>query len=545
MLGCSALHVVAECVTASDIARLRRACSQLYRQLRFEYLKRQVFPYDIALVHSDREKIRVIEGAQCWNVEDNTRFPNIQSLCVTEVKDYAIPTTLTALTHGNKINKLPSALTTLHCQCNEWLMTDADVIYDLPPSLTSLRLGTMSTWKDNLPPSLLHLSLGILSPALRALPTALLSLDIGPTYNQPLEIGLLPKTLTFLQCGSYFNQPFDIGVLPDGLLTLECSCNYSQAFNLKVLPDTLTSLCHGTARIHLEALPRGLTHLQSSRGKDVPNLNHHFDQLVTLDLHDALGCLSISHFSWFQTLPTSLTVLRLPVNCTFELTIESLPPKLRILTCGDVCDRAARPCVLPTTLCELHLHSAWHNDIVFNPNLCRLKFGQRETGALPTFPFFLKTLLLSEKYSGPFFCEVLPSITTLVFKSEFMGNIPRGILPDSLTVLVFSSARWTCGGLDIGVLPSSLRYLMLPNYDLRLRPGVLPVGLTHLIACDYPYVFPTGVLPMSLAYLQRDNGYSFGRDVIPKGCIASNDIKVTWVQFLKRRFATGSFEYDD
>lgn len=388
----------------------------------------------------------------------------------------ALPATLTRLTFGYNFN-LPLG----------------DTLLRFP--LTHLTFGTKFNQPvdDLLPHSLLHLTFGkYFYHTINNLPPSLTHLILGDVFDFP--INSLPSGLVELKFGRNFDQA--IGCLPPSLIRLSFGfCFGKQLPN--PLPPLLTHLTFDwNYAHHIFELPKGITHLNITSIRQVPNLPESLHTLILqwaitkIEYPPNLKCLKL-HGSGnvVDHLPPSLETLHIYSSRNDQLL--SIPPNLTKLVMSSHC---LFPYPLPSSLrcLDINLTKADQADhdltqIFSLPNLTQLKI-------------IFENIKLTKQYTLP---PKLTKISLFCFVLEM--NFAEAF--DFLSAPLLSVT--ITGHSPIPNLPSTVRKLTLEDYS---APNTLPQHLEQLsIAFEDPgRMAPLPPFPPSLQTLILDIYYNEG-----------------------------------
>ncbi|GAM17989.1 hypothetical protein SAMD00019534_011640 [Acytostelium subglobosum LB1] len=324
----------------------------------------------------------------------------------------------------------------------------------------------------------------------------------------------LSKSLTF---GDTFNDQLKTGDIPDGVVERVV---FGDMFNTipmpGALPQTITSLTLGNSfnqKMNQSIIKRVLR----SKGRR----------------SDGTTTSSSSYRGW---LPTSLRSLTFGDGFNKKIKAGSLPQSITSITFGKLFDRPLLPGTLPASLITLIfgrsfnqtlppsvlpagittlIFGDWFNQMIDQVatlhSLTKLNFGS--SFSRPIFRDTLPPSLLELKFGLSFNQSIdsisaLPSLTTLLFNGScnFKQPITIGSLPQSLTMMTYANST-----LGPGVLPSSMRSLVLYSVDHHLEPGALPTSLTKLVLST---THVPRSLHLCLHIVKLTMGYSFDQDIV-------------------------------
>ncbi|GAM19849.1 hypothetical protein SAMD00019534_030240, partial [Acytostelium subglobosum LB1] len=121
------------------------------------------------------------------------------------------------------------------------------------------------------------------------------------------------------------------------------------------------------------------------------------------------------------------------------------------------------------------------------------------------------SLVFCDRFNTVIEHDVLPtSLTSLCFGLHFNQCLDSpGLLPPSLTSFTYLGLH----DIKPGVLPKSLKELVLGAFDHDLTPDTLPSSITRLTFGMFNRTILEGVLPASLIHLTF--GYQFNRQLLP------------------------------
>ena len=352
----------------------------------------------------------------------------------------------------------------------------------MPPTL-SPRLEVLhlpSFWNDALEPgwlpaSLRELRLGYMYnrnflPG--SLPQALRKLTTGHCFSSTLEY--LPASLEILELGSMYDQPVNFG-LPRGLRRLVFGPAFSFSLTNPDLPH-LEDLVLGYQWRHpvsSEWLPSSL------RSLTLKALDYFSEDNVCLE-NTNIEHLVIRHLIADRlvtsTLPRGLISL---VIQKAKGPVDGLPETLQDFSLGQ--NEGTFPC-LPPGLKRLKL-SCYDGPLHLPPALEHLCLGVTFNSPLPPLPMGLRELFFVTSFNQPIAPGVLPpSLRVLVLSSRYNRKL-SGVLPQGLRKLVLGPAF---GAVFVdNDLPSSLRTLEVQGNKLDIRRCALPQNLSRLVCNSY------------------------------------------------------------
>ncbi|GAM27312.1 hypothetical protein SAMD00019534_104870 [Acytostelium subglobosum LB1] len=252
------------------------------------------------------------------------------------------------------------------------------------------------------------------------------------------------------------------------------------------------------------ALPRDLsrfghiTHLFL-----VHNFNH---PVLAGDIPNTVTSLkfgnNFNHVLTPGVLPKSIRRLSFGYQYNQPLARGTIPDRLECLSFSDLFNQPIEVGVLPITLVDLSFGSTFDQSL-----------------APRSLPPNLKHLILSERFSG-LGVGTLPSSLLSLKMNLIQGQL---LLPDylpahmtSLTLTVGHNS-WN-GRLEPGVLPASLTYLALWNFQEQLVKGVLPPNLKIFKATGYNVnccCREVGTIPDSVEEIDLASNSFIGLPLVP------------------------------
>ncbi|KAF2069778.1 hypothetical protein CYY_008901 [Polysphondylium violaceum] len=236
-------------------------------------------------------------------------------------------------------------------------------------------------------------------------------------YFLSIPLNVIPSSVDKLRFGELFNVDLEVGCIPNSVKTLEFGCDYNKFLGVGLLPKSLTCLTFNG------------------------DYNCPFRENV---------------------LPIGLSTLIL--NCSFNQYLEpfTLPNTLTKLVFGDSFNRPIEKDVLPTSLSFLKFGKSWNQNLDF----------LNGTGDS------LRYLELGGDFNKPILSS-LPSLTHLVFGSNFNQLIKKSILPQSLVHLKFGFQFDQL--IMVDSLPNSLQILKFGHSFNQNIKYPLPTNLKTLI----------------------------------------------------------------
>lgn len=382
----------------------------------------------------------------------------------------------------------PPSLTSLEFAIEDEKCT---TLPSLPPCLTHLNIFLTDGPTDlsNLPISLTHLQIYTSAPniSLPALPPGLVYLSV--TASRVLNLTSLPSSINYLKIETYLGGVI-LPSLPPNLEVLEVD---STDFQLPALPTSLKALIVRGYTGPIDEYPPNLTHLTTK----TPNPAPFPKTLRVLELYS-------------EYKPSS--ILELPSLVEFAGKCTMIP-------------------YLPPTVTKISLLSS-SKDIPIPRSVTHLRLGYHSCEVMPPLHDNITHLILNNISVEEFPLALPPKLELLFIVNKDEDYIKEGSFPSFPPSLRFLIVPYVedlppfppkLQTLEIyqqishppvlPLLPSSIRYLVLPNLlkEMDTNFGIqLPPHLTQLYAIGYKFA---DIPPLCKAKFSGTDEYCFTHHV--------------------------------
>jgi hypothetical protein len=166
---------------------------------------------------------------------------------------------------------------------------------------------------------------------------------------------------------------------------------------------------------------------------------------------------------------------------------------------------------IPDTVIDLTIGNSFNKPIqkgVLNNNLKSLSIGNPE-------------ILRNQSYNHVLQKNVLPNnLINLYIGIGFSTSLNVGVLPKTLKKLILAKYHYP---LHYGVIPENVEYLSLSSFNYRLNIGDLPSKIKYLYLYLYDNILEHGVIPNCVEILELSNFNKF----VKTGVLPNSLIKLT------------------